>query len=643
MNNGAVGEAILGAQSVVKSFGMQPVLQGISLTIHEGERVGLIGRNGSGKSTLLNILAGRDQPDEGLVTRRQGLRVGLLDQECRRDPSLTIRELLEEASGEIRVLLDEHEALAQRMAVVAADSDEYLSFHARYDHLHHQLDLADAWNLARDIKQVTLALDLPEPGRVLGTLSGGELRRADLAAVLLAHPDVLLLDEPTNHIDTKSVEWMESFLVNYPGSCVLVTHDRYFLEQVVSRIVEIEFNRIYSFPGNYRRFLEYKTQLKDVEMRTDASRRGILRRELTWLQRGPKARATKQKARINRYHELAEQEGPAIRPDLVFEIPAPPRLGKRIVDAEDATFAYGQRVLFKNFSLILQKGMRIGILGPSGCGKTTLLRVLMAQEEPKKGRVLIGESTQFLYVDQTHEEINPDKSILDFVSEGSHYWDVNERRLYIPSYLERFLFDRASINMPMRNLSGGERNRIQMAKKLLRGGNVLVLYEPTNDLDLPTLRIIEEAVEAFDGCALIVSHDRYFLNRLCTHVIVFEPDNPVLLFTAGNYDDYLIYKEKQLATANANKPEKSAPKREQTPRDPRRLTYKERLEFESIEQAIGQAENDLRTLDAAITSPEFYNQDYAAVHATLQKHIAARKRVEDLYARWQELDERQNL
>jgi len=592
---------------------------------------------------LLKILAGQEQPDEGFVTCRQGLRIGLLEQECRRDASLTIGELLENASSEIHALLDEYEALSQRMAVVAPGSDEYRRLHDRYDHLHHELDLTDAWNLVKDIKQVTLALDLPAPDRVLGTLSGGELRRADLAAVILERPDVLLLDEPTNHIDTKSVEWMETFLINYPGSCVLVTHDRYFLEQVVSRIVEIEFNRIYSFPGNYRRFLEYKTQLKDVEARTEASRQSLLRRELVWLKRGPKARGTKQKARIKRYEELAKQEGGPFRPDLVFEIPTPPRLGKRIIDAEDITFGYGQRVLFKNFSLILQKGMRVGILGPSGSGKTTLLRILMAHEEPKKGRVLIGESTQFLYIDQTHEAIDPDKTILEFVSGGSHYVYVNERRLYIPSYLERFLFDRDSINMPMHNLSGGERNRIQLAKKMLQGGNVLVLDEPTNDLDLPTLRIIEEAVEAFEGCALIVSHDRYFLNRLCTHIIVFEPDNPVLLFTAGNYDDYLIYKEKQQALAHDEKPAKSSVKRVHPPCDPRRLTYKERLEFDTIEQAIEQAENALHDLDAAITSPEFYNQDYPAVQETLNKHAAAQQQVEDLYARWQELEERQHI
>lgn len=640
MSNSPVREAILSAQSIVKGYGAQPVLREISLTVHEGERIGLVGRNGCGKSTLLKILAGRDEPDQGLVTRRQGLRLGMLTQDCELDRSILVSAALEEAGREVRALIAEYEALMHTMSDTTPGTPEHERLEARYAHLQHELELIDAWNLGQDVGRISAALSLPDGDRVLGTLSGGELRRVDLAATILARPDVLLLDEPTNHIDTKSAEWVESFLVGYPGSCLLVTHDRYFLEQVVSRIVEIEGSRLYSFPGNYERFLEYKATLRDVEMRTEQSRQGILRRELAWLKRGAKARTTKQQARIKRYDELAAQAGPEIEREVAFEIPTPPRLGKRIVDVENVRFAYDDRVLFEKFSMILQKGMRVGIIGPSGCGKTTLLRALMGQLEFKKGRVLIGETTQFLYVDQTHSEINPEKTILDFVSNGSNYWDVNGRRLYVPSYLERFLFDTDSVHMPMRNLSGGERNRIELAKKLLQGGNVLVLDEPTNDLDLPTLRILEEAVEAFDGCALIVSHDRYFLNRLCTHLIVFEDAGRLTMIT-GDYDDYLIYRAKLAASsAPEPKPARAAPTRTRPESQSERLTYMEKTELAGMESAIETAEAETARLEQTIHQPGFYAQDSSRVRETLAALKAVHQRVEQLYARWQELERR---
>lgn len=630
-------EAILSAQAIVKGYGAQPVLREISLTVHEGERIGLVGRNGCGKSTLLKIMAGMDEPDSGLVVRRQGLRLGMLTQDCLLDRSLHVGEVLEGAMREVRALIAEYESVMHALADSAPGTVEHDRLEVRCAHLQHELELVDAWSAGQDIPRIAAALSLPDGDRDLATLSGGELRRVDLAATILSRPDVLLLDEPTNHIDTKSAEWVEKFLVGYKGSCVLVTHDRYFLEQVVSRIVEIEGSRLYSFPGNYARFLEYKATLRDIEERTEKSRQGILRRELAWLRRGAKARSTKQQARINRYHELAGQEGPEIEREVSFEIPTPPRLGKRILDIENIKFAYGDRVLFEKFSMICQKGMRVGIIGPSGCGKTTFLKALMGQVELKKGRVLIGETTQFLYVDQAHSEIDPQKTIIDFVSNGCNYWDVNGKRLYVPTYLERFLFDSDSVFMPMRNLSGGERNRIELAKKLLQGGNVLVLDEPTNDLDLPTLRILEEAVEAFDGVTLMVSHDRYFLNRLSTHLIVFEPNGQLVTIT-GNYDDYLIYKEKQAALNAEPKPEKAAPQKPKTSPPSNRLTYKEKMELEAMETTIESAEGDVARLEEAIHAPGFYGQNQDTVKETLGALKAAHEKIEWLYARWEELE-----
>ncbi|MCC6487328.1 MAG: ATP-binding cassette domain-containing protein [Candidatus Hydrogenedentes bacterium] len=635
-------QAILSVQNIVRSFGAQPVIRDISLTVHEGDRIGLIGRNGSGKSTLLKIMAGQDQPDAGLVTRRQGLRVHLLDQQCRLDPGLTIGKVLEGAARDVRDLLDRYNALSARMASLAHDDPAHDRLTEELAFLQHEVELADAWHLDEDIKRVTVALNLPPHDRVLSSLSGGELRRVDLAANLVRHPDVLFLDEPTNHIDVPSVRWMEDFLSRYEGSCVLVTHDRYFLDRVVNRIVELEHGTLIGYEGNYERFLELKAMREEHEARSESNRLSTMRRELVWLRRGPKARSTKQKARIDRYYELEEQGPPEQHRAFSFEIPQPQRLGKQILEAQKLWKKMGERLLFRDLSLIMQKDMRVGLIGPNGSGKTTLLRVLMGDEPADRGHIIHGENTQFLYVDQSHEEINPENSILKHVSNGVRELDVNGRRVHVPAYLEAFLFDRAAIMGPMKNLSGGERNRLDIAKKLLKGGNFLVFDEPTNDLDLATLRVLEESILAFDGCALIVSHDRYFLNRVCTHLFVFEGDGEVVFIT-GNYDDYLIYKERQAEAAPEPAAKPSPPPKAEKPAPapgakPRRLSWKERKELEGMEDAIHAAEAEVDRLETLVNDPTLYQRDYKAAqeaHANLEQ---ARATVDHLYHRWQELE-----
>lgn len=641
MSISAARPAVLGIQSVTHSYGAQPVLDGVSISVHEGDRIGLIGRNGSGKSTIMRILAGIDPPDSGTVTRMQGLRVSLLGQQDDLPREQCVGQVLDAACGPLRRMLDEFEKTAEQLAVRPVDAPSRKSLEARSAEIHEALDHFGAWHLDLDLKRVSVALRLPERDRVIGTLSGGEVRRVDLATKLLEHPDVLLLDEPTNHVDTASVEWLERFLASFTGSCVLVTHDRYFLDRIVTRIVELEFGKVYSFPGRYTEFLEYKAGIDDNRARTEENRSAFLRRELEWIKRGPKARTTKQKARISRF-DSAETQGPPPRHrEFVFEIPEPTRLSKSILTAKHVGHGYGDTLLFKDLDLIMQQGMRVGILGENGCGKTTLLRVLMGQEKPRKGQVIVGDTTQFLYVDQSLEEIVPEQTVLEFVSDGQRYWEVGPKTIYVPAYLQKFLFDKESVHVPIGNLSGGEQHRLALLRKLLRGGNFVVFDEPTNDLDLYTLRVLEEAILNFDGCALIVSHDRYFLNRVCTHLLVFE-GNGVITTITGDYDDYLLYRERKAEEGQAAVRERveKTPAAPVAPDGPRRLTYLEKRELEGMEAAILAAENEVKRLEEALLAPGFYEQPHERVREALERLECAKASVERLYERWEELEAR---
>jgi ATP-binding cassette subfamily F protein uup len=643
VTTGALGRAILSVQNIVKGYGAQPVLDKISLTIHEGERIGLIGRNGCGKSTLMRIFAGLDTPEEGLVTRMAGTRVSLLGQQCVLDRAQTVGQVLQDAARERRQLLEDYHAIMERLGATPAGA-EHDRLQAQFDTLHHAVDVADAWNLEQEARRVSTALDLVDSDRVLSTLSGGELRRVDLASKLLQHPDVLLLDEPTNHIDTRSVEWIEGFLQEYTGSCVLVTHDRYFLDRAVNRIVELEFQRVYSFPGNYTRFLEYKEQVETAEARAENNRLSFLRRELDWVRRGPKARGTKAKARLDRYYDAVDQGPPERHREFEFEIPEPQPLGKTVLEAREVYFGYDGPELIQKFSCAMQKNMRVGIVGPNGSGKSTLLKLLLRQIEPRKGKVIVGDNTAFLYVGQVHDDIHPAQTIIQYVSGGSNFWEVNKRRIHVPAYLEKFLFDRAAVHAPIGNLSGGERNRLVMVKQLLRGGNFLVLDEPTNDLDLYTLRVLEEALEAFEGSALIVSHDRFFLNRVCTHMWIFEGDGEIVQI-AGNYDDYLLFKQRQAEDAKIAKDAKgarpaaaAAPAPAPITPPSRKMTYKEKLELDGMEAAIFAAEDRIAKIEARLADPSLYERPHSEAQGLLNDLSAAKTAVEALYARWGELE-----
>lgn len=635
-----IGEAILSVQQLVKAYGAQPILEGVSLTVHEGDRIGLIGRNGTGKSTLMKILAGTETPDGGIVTRKQGLRVAMLRQECSLDRSLTVDATLKAAADEIRALIDAYHGAYAALAEAPHSGPEHDALAAQVETLQHEIEIADAWNLEQDIKQAAVALALPPGDRVLSQLSGGELRRVDIAATVLRRPDVLLLDEPTNHIDVQSVEWIETFLAGYAGSCVVITHDRYFLERVANRIVELEFGSLISNSGNYEKFLEYKAARAEFEVKNESNRLSLLRRELEWLRRGPKARGTKQKARIARIHAWAEQGPPQQHKDIEFIIPEPPRLGKTILECDNLTKSYDGKRLFTDFHIIMQKNMTVGIVGPNGSGKSTLLRVLMGKEKPDAGRVVIGDLTDFVWIDQVHGDMDPEDSVLQYVSDGLREIEVAGRKVFVPGFLERFLFDQSVAQMKLKYLSGGEKNKIDLCKKLIRGGNFLIFDEPTNDLDLPTLRVLEEAIAEFEGCAIVVSHDRYFLNRVCTHTVVFEGDGRQTIIT-GNYDDYLLYRKRtdQEAAAASQRAAKSAVSAPASKPDrAKKLSYNEKKELERIEAAIETAESRVRELEMQAAAPAFYQQAPADIQAGLAALTAARAEVDALYARWQELE-----
>jgi ATP-binding cassette subfamily F protein uup len=581
-------------------------------------------------------MAAQATPDSGLVANRQGLRVALLGQSCQLPKNQTVEAVLEEACQYRRSMFQAYREATAQLAAIPEVGIEHRRLQEECTQLHHQLDTHDAWHIDHEIKRVSIALELVPGDRKLDTLSGGELRRVDLAVQIIQRPDVLLLDEPTNHIDTRSAEWIEGYLARYEGSCVLVTHDRYFLDRVVNRIVEIEFSKIYSYPGSYEKFLNYKSQVEEAEHRADKNRLSLIRRELQWFKRGAKARSTKQKARIDRLREVQSEDSPQRSRDFIFEIPQPERLGKNILTAEKVAFSYADEQLFKDFSLDMQRGMRIGILGPNGSGKTTLLRVLRGEVSPTRGRVKIGENTSFLYVGQSHDDVQPDRAILDYVSDGSEKLTIDKKTIFVPEYLSKFLFDRDSLRATIGKLSGGERNRLILAKHLLRGGNFLVLDEPTNDLDLYTLRVLEETIQLFDGCALVVSHDRYFLNRICTHMLVFESDGTITQIP-GNYNDYLLHRKRQ-----TSEKEESSPKKKQTKAvaagGKRRLTYKEKEELGQIEKSVEDAEAQVQELESAIAEPGFYQQDHLVVQATLEELEEARRSVDDLYVRWEALE-----
>ena len=523
------------------------ILKNIYLSFFYGAKIGIIGLNGAGKSTLLKIIAGIDNDYQGDVVWAPGYSVGYLPQDPPLDDNKTVLELVKEGVQEVVDALEEYEEINKKFGLPEyyENEDKMNELFARQAEVQGILDSTDAWNLETRLNRAMAALNLPPADQKAEHLSGGERRRVALCRLLLKKPDVLLLDEPTNHLDAESIDWLEQHLNQYEGTVIAVTHDRYFLDDVAGWILELDRGEGIPWKGNYSSWLDQKSKRMAQEEKAASKRRKTLERELEWVRMAPKARQAKGKARLNSYDRLLNEDQKEKEQHLEIFIPNGPRLGNNVIEAQGISKAFGEKVLYKDLTFSLPPAGIIGVIGPNGVGKTTLFRLIMGLETPDSGTFSVGETVKLAYVDQQHKDIDPTKSVYEVVSQGNELMRMGGREINARAYLSRFNFAGADQEKKCGVLSGGERNRLQLALALKQEGNVLLLDEPTNDIDVNTLRALEEGLEAFAGCAVVISHDRWFLDRICTHILAFEGDGNVFFFD-GNYSDYEVNKAKRL-------------------------------------------------------------------------------------------------
>lgn len=523
------------------------VLKNIYLSFFYGAKIGVIGLNGSGKSSLLKIIAGLDKSFQGEVVFSPGYSVGYLAQEPILDPEKTVREIVEEGVAEIAAVLKEYEEINEKFGLpeVYENPNEMDKLLVRQGELQDKIDATNAWELDSKLERAMDALRCPDADAKIDTLSGGERRRVAMCRLLLQEPDVLLLDEPTNHLDAESIDWLEQHLQQYKGTVIAVTHDRYFLDNVAGWILELDRGEGIPWKGNYSSWLDQKAKRLAQEEKTESKRQKTLERELEWVRMAPKARHAKSKARLHNYEKLASEETKEREEKLELFIPPGPRLGNVVIEAENISKSYGDRILFENLSFSLPPAGIVGIIGPNGVGKTTLFRLITGQEQPDTGSFKVGETVVLGYVDQMHDDLDPEKSVWENITEGNDNLLLGSKTINSRAYVSKFNFNGADQQKKVGVLSGGERNRVHLAITLKKASNVLLLDEPTNDIDVNTLRALEEGLENFGGCAVIISHDRWFLDRICTHILAFEGDSQVYFFE-GNYSEYEENKKKRL-------------------------------------------------------------------------------------------------
>jgi len=530
---------------VSRYYDKKPVIKDISLSYFYGAKIGVLGLNGSGKSTLLRIMAGVDKEFNGQAVLSPGYTVGYLEQEPHLDETKTVREIVEEGCRETVNLLNEFNEITAAFADPDADMDKLLERQAA---VQEKLDHLDAWDLDSRLEMAMDALRCPPGDTPVKVLSGGERRRVALCRLLLQKPDILLLDEPTNHLDAETVAWLEHHLQSYPGTIIAVTHDRYFLDNVAGWILELDRGEGIPWKGNYSSWLEQKQNRLAQEEKSESERQKTLQRELEWIRMSPKGRHAKSKARISSYEQLLSQEGEKRARDLEIYIPPGPRLGDIVIEADNVSKAYGDRLLVEGMSFRLPPGGIVGVIGPNGAGKTTLFRMITGQEQPDSGTIRIGDTVKIAYVDQSRDTLDPNRSIWEEISGGQETLQLGKVSVNSRAYVSRFNFSGSDQQKKVGMLSGGERNRVHIAKMLKEGGNVILLDEPTNDLDVNTMRALEEALENFAGCAVVISHDRWFLDRIATHILAFEGDSQVVWFD-GNYSEYEEDRKKRLGGA----------------------------------------------------------------------------------------------
>ena len=624
---------IINATDLVVRYGDRTILNKATLAINEGDRLGLVGRNGCGKTTFLKILADIQPPDDGLVTRRRDLVVSYLSQDFTLDPKLNVYENIRVGAKHVLDMIAKFESLPH-------DSKQH-------EKLEHRIGALDGWTLDNRIETAMAHLFCPAGDRRIETLSGGEKRRVAMARAIVSQPDFLILDEPTNHLDPESIEWVAEFLESFTGTFLVVTHDRYFLDRVVGKMVELSDGKFFWHEGNYTDYLLAKAERQEADATIEHKRQMFLKKELAWVRQGPRAQRSKQKDRFERYYDEAAKTGNVVEEDVELVIPPPPPLGNRVVELTDLGMTLGDRTLFRGFNYTFENGQRIGIAGRNGLGKSTLLRLIIGQMQPTEGTVKIGQLTKFNYVDQSRLQLNEENTVLTEVADRTEFVQWGEERLSLRAYLKRFLFTDDRITTQVKYLSGGERSRLMLARILKSGGNFLILDEPTNDLDLPTLRVLEEALIAFPGAVLVVSHDRYFLNRVCTDILAFEGDGRITP-SVGDYDYYLEKKQRAATEAErasqailaTNKSSAAAQPAAPKPsgNKSRKLSFKEARELEGMEEAVYATEAEIGRIENLFATPDFHRTHAAQTNALMAELAAGKEKLAQLYKRWEELE-----
>lgn len=616
-----------------KSFGARELLDGVSFAVDENERVGLIGANGAGKSTLLTILAGVEDSDGGSINMKRGATVGYLSQEPILDDDSTVAAEIEGGLQEIRHAIASFNELSDRMAANPPDLEKLL---VRQGELSVWIEHHGGWSTDHRVSEIMTHLQLPDRHQRIGTLSGGTKRRVALARLLLQAPELLLLDEPTNHLDADTTQWLQEHLKGYPGAVMLITHDRYFLDEVVTRMLELERGAITSSQGGYSLYLEQREERLMGEANTRSRLLNLLRTETAWMRRGPKARSTKQKARIDRFYDLEDNcSGPVAR-DLKIGFSTEEGFGGTILELSDVSKGYGDKKLLEGVSFGMKRGDRVGVIGPNGCGKTTLIRMIMGEEEPDAGRIVTGRKTKISYFDQLREVLDPGQTVYDFFGEGDYVTCGTEKRHKI-GYLEDFLFSPEDRRRPISSLSGGEKSRLILARLMLQDSNLLILDEPTNDLDIPTLQLLDASLASFPGCVLMVTHDRFFLDKVATGVLAFEGEGAVI-FYEGNYSNYRERKEAARVVVSAARVEKREAQGGKSEKPKKALSWAERLELERLEEGIAAQEQEFAAVEAMLADSASYASAEGGIAGISANYSRLETELAASYARWEELE-----